>query len=111
MTNFPTLPAPAFPIPVETEDPALRSDFENGSQQTRAKFTRQRRTWTLTWPALTTTQRNALSAFWIFCRGGAEEFMWTEPETNTSIAVRFLVFKETQKTPDLWDETVQIKEV
>ena len=99
-----------YPITIDTEDPALRSAFEDGSEQTRAKFTRQRRVWTLAWPALSTADRGTLSAFFITTRGGSAAFLWTDDDSNTH-AVRFLTFKEAQKTPGLFEIQIQIKEI
>ena len=46
--NFPTnIKAPAFPFECEYEDNSIISNFEDGSQQSRRKFTRSRRKWTL----------------------------------------------------------------
>lgn len=39
---------PALKTKTTTDDPTLRDDMANGMQTTRAKFTRQRRTWTVT---------------------------------------------------------------
>lgn len=111
MADFPTLPAPAYPIPVDTEDPALRSAFENGSMQTRAKFTRMRKIWTLAWPAMADADRTTLNAFYIACQGGAVNFTWTDQETTTEYDVRFLSYKEIRKTPTLWEISVSIGEI
>lgn len=109
--TFPTLPAPAFDIPVDTENSALRSKFENGSVQTRAKFTRQRRSWSLSWPGLSKTNRETLHAFYLTTKGGSQAFTWTETEANENITVRFTSFKETQRTTGRWAVSVQIEEV
>ena len=109
--NFPSLPAPTYPLTISTEDPALKSDFENGSQQTRPKFTRQRQAWGLSWNALTTADRETLAAFFITTAGGSLSFLWTEPVTSTPIEVRFISFTETQLSPDLYTVSITIREV
>lgn len=40
---------PAFPFECEYEDNSIVSKFEDGTQQSRKKFTRSRRKWTLQW--------------------------------------------------------------
>ena len=46
--NYPTnIKAPAYPFECEYEDNSIISKFEDGSQQSRRKFTRSRRKWTL----------------------------------------------------------------
>lgn len=46
--NFPTnIKAPAYPFECEYENNSIISKFEDGSQQSRRKFTRSRRKWTL----------------------------------------------------------------
>ena len=48
--NFPSnIKAPAYPFECEYENNSLISKFEDGSQQSRRKFTRSRRRWTLTY--------------------------------------------------------------
>ena len=39
---------PALKTKTTTDDPTLRDEMSNGMQTTRAKFTRQRRTWAVT---------------------------------------------------------------
>ena len=48
--NFPsTISAPSYPFECEYENNSIVSKFEDGSQQSRRKFTRSRRKWTLNW--------------------------------------------------------------
>ena len=44
-----TIPAPAYPFECENENNSIISKFEDGSQQSRRKFTRSRRKWKLKW--------------------------------------------------------------
>ena len=39
MITFPEIRAPSYPIGMEVEDNSLRSNFEDGSMQSRVKFT------------------------------------------------------------------------
>lgn len=46
--NFPTnIKSPAYPFECEYENNSIISKFEDGSQQSRRKFTKSRRKWTL----------------------------------------------------------------
>ena len=48
--DFPaTVPAPSYPFECEYENNSIISKFEDGSQQSRRKFTRSRRKWKLKW--------------------------------------------------------------
>ena len=87
--TFPTLPAPAFPVKMELEDPSISSEFENGSEQTRARFTRQRKRWNLSWPAMTNANRDTLMAFYASARGGSAPFYYTDPYNAETHIVRF----------------------
>ena len=42
MITFPEIRPPSYPIGMEVEDNSLRSNFEDGSMQSRVKFTRSR---------------------------------------------------------------------
>ena len=109
--TFPTLPAPAFEIPVDTENPALRSAFEDGNVQTRSKYTKQRRTWSLTWPGMSKANKETLHAFYLTTKGGSQAFTWTDTEASANVVVRFISFKETQRTTGRWAVSVQLEEV
>lgn len=84
------LPSPVFPIASSPDDPSLRDDFENGMAQTRAKYTRIRRRWTIKYNALTIAQRNTLYAFYLSVLGGSEAFEWENPEDDETYVVRII---------------------
>jgi len=108
---FPTLPTPQFPIGTSNEDPTIASTFENGMEQTRPRFTRLRRTWTLKWNAMLNADRDTLAAFWITAAGGAAEFTWSNPYDSQTYTVRFSgQIKETWNTDRTWQIEVSIKE-
>ena len=112
MTTFPTIECEGFPIATQTEDPAIRTPFENGSEQTRARFTRLRRTWTLKWNAMTNAQHDTLLTFWGTVNGGTTAFDWTNPYDDATYEVRFnSPIKETWINPDHWAIEVEIKEI
>ena len=63
--NFPdTLPPPNYPLGEELEDSTLRSTFEDGTVQTRQKFTRIRTTYTVEWTNLPDTDKSVLQTFY-----------------------------------------------
>lgn len=73
-----------------SEDPALRSAAENGNVMTRAKFTRIRRTWQVSWANMRGAHYRTLRAFYEQMRGGSLSFAWTHPLENTTFEVRFV---------------------
>ena len=60
---FPDIRAPGWPFVEQHEDTSLRTKFEDGSMQTRSKFTRSRRKWTLHWNNLPRRQYLVLVHF------------------------------------------------
>lgn len=73
----------------EIEDPAIRSNMEDGTVTSRPKFTRQRMTFSFGWTALTTEEYNILLNFYKTVKGGSERFTWRHPLTNQLYTVRF----------------------
>ena len=71
-------------------DPAIRSVSESGYVQSRARFTRIRRRWTVKFDGVTKTNKNTIKTFEDARVGGADSFTWTNPEDSTAYTVRFL---------------------
>lgn len=112
MANFPTIENPSYPVDYETEDAAIAAGFENGSEQTRARFTRQRRRFGLRWPAMTNAHRETLNAFYLSVKGGSEAFTWTDAYSNTAYTVRFDgPIKEISINPDFWNVELTLREM
>jgi hypothetical protein len=111
--DFPTIATPAFPISRETEDPAIRSTFENGTEQTRARFTRTRTTWTLHWPAMSNADRDTLRTFWDTVHGGSDAFDFIDPyDSGVTVEARFAgPIKETWRDGDHWEIEITVKEI
>lgn len=96
MIQFPVeIGAPSYPMESEPEDRGIISPFEDGSQQSRAKFTRSRRTWTVSWAGISV---NAKKIFENFYRnttaGSAEAFVFVFPPEivggeSETVKVRF----------------------
>lgn len=51
---------PDYPLDEQLADPTLRSEYEDGSQQTRPKFTRIRKIFTVEWNSLPDTEKELL---------------------------------------------------
>ena len=117
--NFPTnISAPAFPFECEYEDNSIISKFEDGSQQSRRKFTRSRRKWTLNYKHITrgeylilmnfisqTVSFSARSFNWV----NADSLDDTNPET---VEVRVTnVGKWTNDALHYWSGSIELTEV
>lgn len=71
--------SPSWPYEESYEDTSIKSKFEDGSQQTRTKFTRSRRKWTLKWKSISREQYKKLMDFVINkAKFSAQSFIWTE---------------------------------
>lgn len=92
--NFPTtIPNPEYPFKVEHEDNSITSRFEDGTVQSRLKFTKSRRTWTLKWNGLKQEYYDTLESFIVnSAKHQANVFYWTIPNTSTTVSVRCIKF-------------------
>lgn len=95
-----------------TPDPAIRSEFEDGSVQTRPRFTRMRRRWTLSWANIKKSQYEILRDFYMNQKGGSLSFSWPNPMNGVMFTVRF-VGELTAKTTELdfYAVTVKLEQV
>ena len=107
---------PEIQLPSSIEEtvgnPAIRSEMESGIVLTRARYTRTRRVWTLTWANLRGGNYRTLRNFYVAKKGGSLSFSWTHPIENITITVRFngdLTAKFTEK--DCWSVSLQLEEV
>lgn len=95
-----------------TTNPALVSDTEDGAQITRAKFTRTRRTWQLTWPAITNEHYATLREFYNSCLGSSHSFSWQHPLEHVNYTVRFSGDLTAQcSTRNFWRVIVNLAQV
>lgn len=112
--NFPTIDKPPYGgISEEYEDNSLISEFEDGSQQSRKKFTRSRRTFKLAWKILTDTEYRTLRNFIVnqACHA-ANVFNWTHPLTNEVVEVRCIEFPAWKAIAEgYWSGELTLKEV
>ncbi len=112
--SFPNIAKPVYPLTEEWEDVGMTSDFEDGSQISRPRFTRSRGKWVLSWNALSDADYQALINFWRnTVKGQSLAFQWTHPVTGGApYTVRF-VEKQAFKNiaPGLWSGEVTLREV
>lgn len=95
-----------------TENPAIRSEMESGIVKTRARFTRIRRVWQVSWEYMRGVDYRLLRAFFVQMRGGALDFNWTHPAENIVFKVRFNgEIKATNQSYDFWSVTLNLEEV
>lgn len=90
--NFPEgIGAPGYPLEETPEDAVLRSQFEDGTEQTRPKFTRNRYTFLATWNLMPAEEKTLLEEFFkVTTKNGALLFNWTHPLTGNNHVVRFV---------------------
>lgn len=113
MLEFPTLSInPSYPLKEEIEDSVIRSDFEGGYEQTRPRFTRQRKTFTVVYKLLPDADKQTLENFYQQLRGGADAFTWTHPVYGTTHTVRFTKpIKFEYVFYNHWNAEIELREV
>ena len=121
--SFPNIQAPTFPYECEYEDNSIISKFEDGTQQSRKKFTKSRRKWTLKWENLSRADYKTLMNFIVNTVSfSALSFQWVEwdskddvvggvvtPETVTVRVTK--VGKWTNNALHYWGGTIELTEV
>ena len=83
---WPSIAAPTYTTGGEIYLSIIRTEFEGGYVQSRAKATRFTRRWTLVWVALSEAHYQTLEAYFISMR---TTDTWTEPITLASYTFRF----------------------
>jgi phage-related protein len=95
-----------------TEDPVVRSEFESGIVQTRARYTRMRGTWALGWANMWGPDYRTLLDFYRQMKGGALSFSWTHPRNDTTFEVRFKGELNAKHTVmDFWNVALTLEQV
>ena len=85
MITFPEISKPSYPLKIELENNSLMSKFEDGAVQSRKKFTRSRRTFTVNWKGLPNYEYLILDNFIRnIVNYSAETFLWVNPATYRS---------------------------
>ncbi len=113
MNTFPDIQKPSFPLDVENEDNTIRSTMEDGTVVSRRKFTKIRKTFTLTWDALPNADYETLDDF---LRNtaymGAVPFSWTNPRNGTVYTVRLKSMDKFEaKAVSIWSGSITLEEV
>ncbi len=83
------------------QSPTIRSGSDGGYVQTRARFTRVTRRWTVHYEGVCKVNMDTIKAFEDARLGGSESFTWTNPEDGGTYTVRF--FEPVRYTP--WPNT------
>ena len=95
-----------------TENPAIRTEMESGIVQTRARFTRVRRKWTLSWDYMKGADYRTLRNFFVEMRGSAKSFDWKHPAEGSTFQVRFNgEIDSNNQSYDYWNVSVSLEEV
>lgn len=109
--DFPNIQLPSG-LDETTEDPAISTEFGTGIVQTRARYTRIRRTWELSWANMRGADYRALRAFYVSVYGGALSFMWANVKDQTNYQVRFRgELKGRHTVMDCWNVTLTLEQV
>lgn len=77
---FPTTVPITYPFERKAETATIVSEFESGVTQARAKWSRPRYSYALTFETLTETEKNTLTAFYETVQGPATAFLFADPE-------------------------------
>lgn len=86
MADWPSIAAPSNIRDINQKG-QIRSDFDAGYVQSRAKWTRTRRKFELSWNAMSNTDKETLMTF--FENNLGDTFAWIHPLSGTSYTVRF----------------------
>ncbi len=127
MTTYPSFPelSRAFSLKQSESavDPTLRESFENGMESARARFTRNRRTFSMALDYLTADDKQALDQFYTDCKAGAAfgslPFLITDPRNLENPQTYLVRFAGLPKYVDAgwvldqyrWNCTFQVREV
>lgn len=111
--NFPTISSPSYPLKVQHQNTSITSNFEDGSMQSRRKFTRSRKTFTVKWESLPQSEYNTLNNFLTVTVGfAANSFSWRNPVDNVTYNVRCTKYENAElKMLNYWDVEIELTEV
>lgn len=111
--NFPsTIPNPEYPFKIEHEDNSITTKFEDGTVQSRLKFTKSRKTWTLKWNGMKQADYDELENFIVnSAKHQANIFNWISPANGITYTVRCIKFDSEMVFINNWNAEVQLQEV
>lgn len=113
MLVFPEIANPDYPFTLVPEDNSISSTFEDGTVQSRVKFTRSRDSYQLTWSNMSADDFNKL---FNFIKNEAHfkalTFQWTNPLTGDTHEVRCMEFTNLSNTRlNFWSARIKLQEV
>lgn len=109
--RFPNLPAPEYPFGEEIENNSLISTFEDGTVQSRRKFTRSRSKYTVKYILDTEEYKRLADFIKTKCFYSARRFKWEHPEMKKEIEVRLLAVKKAELTKlNRWTVEIELQE-
>ena len=113
MLKFPDIANPDYPFTVVPEDNSISSTFEDGTVQSRLKFTRSRDAYVLTWSNMSAEDFTKLFKF---IKNEAHfkalTFQWTNPLTGEAHEVRCMEFSNLSNTRlNFWSAKIKLQEV
>lgn len=113
-----TIKLPAYPFKCEYENNSIISKFEDGSQQSRRKFTRSRRTWTLTYNHIPRSDYLTLMEFITETVSfSSKAFYWTNTDSLDDTTPEVVLVRITEvgdwenDALHYWSGTVKLTEV
>ena len=112
MASFPTLSVCATnDFKEEIIKPIVKTQFEGNYAQTRPKYTRTTKNFTLKYMFITEADKSTLNAFFETYRGSS--FDWTHPRTSTVHSVRFAedILKYKYLDVGLYEVSVPLEEI
>ena len=104
---------PDFVVDENVQYKTLVSEFENGTEQRRRKWSTPLRKWSLRFHNRTQSELNAIKSFFISKYGSLRAFTWTNPNDGVEYVVRFVEdsFKFSLKAYHLYDLEFDLIEV
>lgn len=111
--TWPTISTNYAGIEQVSQRNTIRTPFEAGYVQTRARWTAAKKEFTLSWDTLSDTNHTTLQTFFeTTVKGGAESFIWTHP-SGTTYTCRFVddEMKFTSTHRLYWKGSVKIMQV
>lgn len=113
MLTFPKISNPSYPFKIRRESTSITSKFEDGTVQSRTKFTRSRSTFILTWDSLTQEEFDVLDDFIVnSAKFTANSFSWENPVNGFTYTVRCTSYGEPEMHKlNYWRVNLELTEV
>ncbi len=104
---------PDFVVDENVQYKTIVSEFENGTEQRRRKWSTPLRKWSLKFHNKTQSELNAIKSFFTSKYGAYASFTWTNPNDGVEYVVRFVEdsFKFALKAYQMYDVEFDLTEV